>query len=338
MPIEVKKKVKRRFSIWKLLIFVLLIILLAFFFRRVIHPKTITLVQSERVEQSREGRGAFIFHEYAPDVFQHLDWPKDALHGVNTEIRYRVDTPLIKLDESVRRRLESAATRLAGTAEEEYLKNMLQQDAVLTPFSGIVYPFSDGYESLFTPESLNLLSPGDLGSENASHQEFSGLKFIDNRLFYLALDLPQSVLPMDVRLNEEYTLKTDKNVILHGKLVRRSDDELGRSLLIFSLRDGVLRIRGERFAQIRLVLSEAECYRIPGTAIVREGAETFCYVLDKNHVAKKIPVHLMGAEKKNDEFFVAGGDDNDDEAALRRFDRVILRPQNVKEGGLYRWD
>lgn len=338
MPAEAKKKEKRRFSAWKLLIFLLLLILFGCFLRRIIHPKTITLVQTERVEQSREGRGVFIFYEYAPDVFQHYDWPKDALHGVNTEIRYRVDTPLIKLDESVRRRLETAATRLAGTAEEEYLQNMLKQDAVLTPFSGMVYPFSDGYESLFTPESLNLLSPGDLGTENASHQEFPGLKFIDNRLFYLALDLPQSVLPLDVRLNEDYTLKTDKNVILHGKLVRRSDDALGRSMLIFSLRDGVLRIRGERFAQIRLVLSEAECYRIPGSAIFREGAETFCFVLDKNQVAKKIPVHLMGAEEKNDEYFVAGGDDAGDEAALRRFDRVILRPQNVKEGGLYRWD
>ncbi|WP_071705558.1 HlyD family efflux transporter periplasmic adaptor subunit [Murdochiella vaginalis] len=335
MPTEVQQKTKRRFPVLRLLILLLFAFLLFIFVRRVWNSKTVTLVQSERVEQSREGRGVFVYYEYAPDVFQHVDWPKETMNTVNTEIRYRVDTPLFKLDEALRRRVESQATRLAGSAEEEYLQKMLKADAVLTPFSCMASFVSDGYESLFTPQSLSLLQPGDLGTEN-KNQEHAGLKFLDNRLFYLVLDLPQSVLPLDVKLGEDYTLVTDKDVTLHGKIIRRSDDSLGRSLLIFSLRDGVLRVRGERFSTIRLVLSQAECYRLPESAIFYEGAETFCYVLDKNHVAKKVAIHLMGSDKETGEFFVAGGDDDANEAALHRFDRVILRPQEVKEGGLYR--
>ncbi|WP_308540380.1 HlyD family efflux transporter periplasmic adaptor subunit [uncultured Murdochiella sp.] len=332
------QKEKRFLTIGKGIFLLLVVGLAVFFLRRLIHPKTFTLVQTERVEFVREGRGAFVFYEYAPDVFQQVDWSKEDIRSVNTDIRYRVNTPVLKIDESLRRRLESAVTRVAGKTEEEYLQKMLKENAVLTPFSSMVYPFSDGYESLFTPESLHFLSPGDIGTENLSHQEYSGLKFVDNRLFYLALDLPQSVLPLDVTLHEEYTLKTDKEVTLHGELIRRSDDPLGRSLLIFALRDGFLRIRGERFSSIRLLLSEADCYRIPSSAVFREGVETFCYVLDKNHVAQKIPVRLMDNAEESDELLVFGGDEEKEKGALHRFDRVILRPQEVKEGGLYRWD
>lgn len=338
MTDKAQKRAKRRVPVIPLLLLVVALALLFFFMRRVFHPKTITLVQTEHVEQSREGRAAFIFYEYAPDVFQHIDWPKDALQGIKTEIRYRVDTPLLKLDEPLRRRLESAATRLAGRPEEEYMQRMLKADAVLTPLSGLVYPFSDGYETLLTPASLNLLQPGDLGTENVAKQEYSGLKFVDNRLFYLALDLPQSVLPLDVQLQEEYILKTDKDVVFRGKLVRRAEDSLGRSLLIFTLRNGVLRARGERFATIRVVLSEADCYRLPSSAIFREGKQNYCFVLDKNHVAKKVPVHLMATEKQKDAYLVVGGKEKGKDAGLHRFDRVIIHSEEVKEGGLYRWD
>ncbi|WP_019189894.1 HlyD family efflux transporter periplasmic adaptor subunit [Levyella massiliensis] len=331
-----RRKVHRSGRFYAMLAGIFLLCLLFYIgWRFFFNPKTITLVRSEMVEQTREGKGAFFYHEYAPDVFRGLTVP---IKNLDTTIRYRVEKALFPLDEALRRKIESASARLAASEEASYMKQMLQANAVTMPFSGLVKTEIDGYETLFQPESLSVLQPGDIGTAEGKAVREKGLKFVDNRLFYVAMDCPQSVLPLSVKVGTNYPIKTEKNVFLSGTLVRRVSDAQGRNLLIFALRDGYQRLQEARFASLRLILEEAESYRIPISCVFHEGEKTYCFILDKNHVAQKIPVRITGVDEKTDEFFIAPVPSKNASKVLSRFDRVIRKPTEVKEGGLYRWD
>lgn len=315
-----------------LLVLLALFAFLFFFFRK---AKVQVLAASEELVVRRKGRGAFLFYDYVPTPLQGqlLEAGK-----VEDGERRKGGEALGPLSEEEKRELERSLAQEAGTVVGDYYQKMLDQGQALMPFSGLVTTTIDGYEDLLRPDMLEDLSPTDIPFQETGKREKRGLRFIDNRVFYLALDLPRRIHGQDWKIGGEYSLETDQGSRLSGRLESVHSLPSGEELLLFSLHDGLLQVVDQRFCSISLEVSYHKAFRIPISACFAEGSQTYCFIQDKDNLVTKVSLQVLEADLDQGEFLVEAEQKKGEEnpyPTLSLYDRLILDPKNLEEGDLF---
>lgn len=294
-------------------------------------PKTMVLTESVPVTVQESGRGAFFFHLYAPEAFYDVekgDW--------DASLRYRVGSRIASLNDTLRDRLMAWEKDNPSAQEQAYIDRMLADGAIVMPFSGMVR--LGRALSLYTADALEGLSPGDLGAQAASGDVSKGLTFIDNRLFYCALDLPQTTRPLSVDVGEAVTLVDRKGNTWQATVEEIKTAASGR-LIVCALRDGLNRIATVGPMDLILQKEVRESFSVPLEALMTAGEQVFCYILDEDHVARRVAVQMMRVDEATHSAWIAPVAAADaEEITLSRYDHVILKPDEVKEGAVYAWD
>lgn len=327
---EPKHREKRRFPLVVLLIAGALV-LLFLGIRRLAGPKTMLLTDPVPVTETLRGRGAFFFHLYAPSAFYDVE-AKD----VDVLLRYRVGSALMPLTSEYRERL-IAWEEEANADEKDYVSHMLNAGDIVMPFSGMVRIGQDW--ALYSAHALWTLNPGDLGAQAPSTQEKKGLVFVDNRLFYCAFEVPTSTVVLDFTVGERQTLTDDTGNVWQGTVQQVKRDPHGDVLVIMALNDGVNRIQNAGPMDLTLERAVHESYSVPLSALSTEGESVYCYTLDDDQVAHKVPVKITRVETETASAFITSeAIEGEEQKALSRYDRLIVSPDHVEEGAVYEWD
>ncbi|MDY6146704.1 MAG: glycerol-3-phosphate 1-O-acyltransferase PlsY [Peptoniphilaceae bacterium] len=307
-------------------------------------PKIILSKPEEHIIQEK-GRGVFYFQEYAPAIFLGESFSSSEIH---TEERYRVNSELADLSEEQLARISNENMRLQHWKEKEdiskdlsflrnkaYLEMLLQTKKLIMPFSGMISFQLDGLESLYRVENLAMLLPEDIET-NFKQTPMQGIKFIDNRRFFLALSLPSKSRESEYGIGREYVLHIDEDAVLKGKLNSIKTDEHGKKLLVFSFDDGFQLIRNKRFADVTLDVQKAASYSLPIAAVMREKKKYYCYVVNRSNTAVKTQVFPIDSDLEQGIFYIAATppkEDTDSKSRkIKQFDEVLKKPEGVQEG------
>lgn len=289
-----------------------------------------------------EGRGALYFDEMVPEL---LPAPEEAIQ-VEDGKRVRVDTPIYALNAEQKKRVQlllnarQAAGEAAGTAEKKQwalAEAALDTGVVQAPFSSTVQFTKDGYEQLFDAEALSVVQPGDLAHVPEDTVLQPGLKFVENRSYALAVDLPPTLRTRTWSVGKKYALLLN-DVKIEGELREvRGEPESGE-LLIFTIRGGYEAVREDRFPEVRIEVQRHMAFFVPTRAVFEEKGQYYCYVLDASDIARKTELHIMDASPDFTRFVVYAYSKAErsekQERQLQDFDRILLNPQGTQEGEL----
>ncbi len=299
-----------------------------------LRPRTIRLEQSKEIILSQEGNGVFIFQEFSPRALSDMDFSSLDL---DLSIRYRIDTPIASFDRQTQEELASLADQENDPAIAAYEKKLGSSGKLLMPFSGMLQIGTDPYAEIFTPESLNVMAPGDVAPKVSTERSSKGLTFFDNREFYLAVDVPHTTHPAVFQTGKRYALTIDGQIPLHGTLDLTRKNAHGDQLLIFSLQEGFQQIASIRFAAVNIESDRRACYAVPLSAVKEEGQETFCYVIDAEQVMHKVPVQILSDSETTDHIYITAAESSTGEApSLHAFDDLLFDASEGKDGQMLR--
>lgn len=220
--------------------------------------------------------------------------------------------------------------------EEDYIIKCLSSGNILTSPYGRVVLSTDGLEEFITPSILSALGPGDVrGKKLGLPQRQNGLSFVEDRIFYLAVDLGQSVGQRDFEIGQGLPITIDGSIELEGRLDRKVESKEGESLYIFSIRDGFSRISSKRYCSVSLLKGQEDAFLLPiDTVASDESGQSYCYRLDRTHSAEKVPVTIL--EKKDNHLYVSAKAPEDPKLPrLSAYDQILYHPTKIQEGKNY---
>lgn len=312
-------------------------------------PGLTELLRTHQYEKRISGSGVLVFSEYAPGFLSGVKVEDD---NVEAGKRLRVGDELFSLDsadknlvqaeiERWKREEKSGGHRIEARERIDFLERVLKTGRVTAPFSSTVEVTLDGYESLFNPRDLDTWAPGDVPERENATERRPGLKFVDNRLFYLAVDLKPTHLDQGWKLDPEsdnmYSLLVNDTPV-NGRLLRIAKDGSGRTLLIFALRDKFDELRNLRFASVDIIQASEQAFKIPIDSVFQDGDQMFCYVLNADQTAAKTQVHILDINARENVFIVKAVNPAAKEKTplrqLKVFDRVIRNPEGITDGKL----
>ncbi len=344
-----KRAAKRRKTF--VLFSALILALFLFVFYRHRRHETLTITQTIEYREQVSGTGCLFYNEYAPDFLAGVEVKSPA---VSSGTRVSVETGILPLDSAAAQRAQQEMTakqkslsaqpesvRGKQAAQIQYLDRVIQAGQVLAPGSTVVHYALDGYEQLCQPESLSRLLPGDLYRNREAQESSSvpGIKFVDNRLFYLAVDLPRATLARSWKVKEDYVIHLSEDVSLTGRLefVKTADDNA--QILVFSLREGYEKVQDIRFCNAVIERGTKTAFLIPIQSVFYENGKAYCYALSSDDVARKTQLDILDSSLDIRQFVVRAWDAEaraqKEERQLRTFDRVLLNPEGIVEGEMY---
>ena len=312
---------------------------------------TVMLTEQITYRKSLSGNGAFYFYEYAPEFLQGetLNISEKFLNR-----RLRAETGVLPLkEEAIRRyreRLAEDQTALSDSrlsvgaksdleAEIAYLNQMITAKQLMVPRAGLIKLKLDGYESLCRPQGLNALLPGDISADRIDMAAMPGFKIVDNRRFFLAVDLPQTLHARELEYGGRYTVRIDDGLELNAAVERIVSDELNRTLVILSVDSGYEKIQDRRYVKAEIELDEHSAFKVPMSAVFNASGDYYCYIADASGIVCRRKLALLDAIEE-EQVFIAAAELPDDEngrpqQTVERWDRIILNPNAVKEGAIY---
>lgn len=220
--------------------------------------------------------------------------------------------------------------------EEAYISACLSSGQVMSGPYGRILLSTDGLEEGVTPAILSGLGPRDIrGKKPGLEQKQDGLTFVEDRVFYLAVDLGRSVGERDFEVGDRVPLKVDGLFDLEGQLDRKVESKEGDVLYIFSLQNGYSKIAGKRYCSVSLLERQQDVFFLPfETVATDESGKSYCYRLDRTNSAEK--VHVKIVEKKDEGFYVSAEAPEDPKAPrLSAYDQILYNPKEIQEGKNY---
>lgn len=348
-----RKKNKRVSTRRKTLVLfsVLMLTLFLFVFYRNRRRETLTITHAIEYREQASGTGCLFYNEYAPDFLVGVEVISPA---ISSGTRVSVETGILPLDSAAAQRAQQELTakqkslsaqpesvREKQAAQVQYLDRVIQTGQVIAPGSTVVHYSLDGYERLCRPESLFRLLPGDL-CQNRAVQEYTsvpGIKFVDNRLFYLAVDLPRATLARSWKVKEDYAIHLNEDVSLTGRLELVKTADNNAQILVFSFREGYEKIKDIRFCGAVIERGMKTAFLIPIQSVFYENGKAYCYALNSDDVARKTQLDILDSSLDIRQFVVrawsAEARAQKEERQLRTFDRVLLNPVGIVEGEMY---
>lgn len=220
--------------------------------------------------------------------------------------------------------------------EEDYIESCLSSGQVLSSPYGRIILSTDGLEEWITPSILSALGPGDVRKKALGlPKRQEGLTFVEDRIFYLVVDLGQSVGERDFQPGQGVSLQIDGSIDLEGRLDRMVESKEGEALYIFSLRQGFSKISGKRYCSVKLLEDQEDAFLLPiNTVASDEKGQSYCFRLDRTNSAQRVPVKIL--EKKGDYLYVSAKAPEDPKLPrLSAYDQVLYKPAAIQEGKNY---
>lgn len=308
-----------------------------FIIKSLFFSKTSTLLLSdiEEYNEKLKGYSMFLYYEFAPAEFSELSLNKDMPEEGR---RYKEGEVIMPLNDELKEKMRDFVLANPNSPYADYYRDMIDGDNLLMPFSGLLFSSRDGYESLLRPQILDDLSFDDFTDPEFQIDQSQGLRFIDNRIFYLAVRAENEKSLENWTLDNEYEIRMDKDIVLRGRLDRINKIEKGPGLLIFSLHDGIGQVINKRFNKLDIIKKTYKAFRIPIEACFNEDDKIFCFIQNADNIIEKIKVHVLDADNKNGEFIVEAQSkaDEDQKNYLKQYDRLILRADKVKEDEIFK--
>ncbi len=219
--------------------------------------------------------------------------------------------------------------------EEAYLEKVIESNQILSGPYGRIQLAIDGFENLLTPASLMSLEPGDLSRPILSAPSPSpGLKFVEDRLYYLAVDCPSTVRPRTFAVGKTTDLRLEDGLVLTGKLDMVRKDAKGRELYFFSIREGYEEIKNRRFSSVEILLPVENVYEVPVDCLAKDQGTVYCFLLDQSGKAVKVTVEIAGTRDKM-VFIRAEDPASSKKTVLQPYDQLLKNPEKVTEGKSY---
>lgn len=342
-----QERKKRKTNLFYLFPFFALIAVLLLLFIQTRKPQTFTIMETYSYIHQEIGDGLTVFNEYAPNFLKGLN--TESL-GMREGQRMRVDDYISNLDDDMFLNIQEDLSVYRSKLQEldnspleleeldfriDYLEKVLDKGQVLVPKSSIVSFTLDGYEELYSPLYLDSIQPGDLHVNDLASSPLSGIKFIDNRIYYVMVDLPQSVEIREWSLGSEYELIYDGESSIRAILNQVKTDDLNRQLLLFTARDDIFKVLDKRFGKISIASQPIESYLLPTSAIYEEGGIYYCHRVNENNVIEKVEISLVDSFIESKEFVVQATVNEEGIESIKLYDRIIVDPSASQIGEIY---
>lgn len=338
---------KRKTAVYILLPFFALAAGLILLFVQTRKPSTIALMETYSYIHQETGDGLLIFNEYAPDFLKNSNLDQT---GLQEGRRIRVDDYISSLDETaadrVREEIKVLQNKLTNPENEnisreevsfkiDYLSKVLERGQVIAPKSSMIKLSLDGYEELYSPATITDLQPGDIQVNEQRTTLTTGIKFIDNRIFYVAVDMTQGIEPRDWSIGSEYELIFDGETTIQGILDQIKTDDLNRQLLIFSARNDISSVLDMRFGKVSVASDPLVSYLLPTSAVYEEDGKYYCHRINEQNIIDKVELVLVDSFIDSEEFVVQPTLNEYDQESIKLYDRIILDPSPSQIGEIY---
>lgn len=219
--------------------------------------------------------------------------------------------------------------------EKAYFEEVIKTNQILSAPYGRVRLGCDGFENILTPASLMGMEPGDLADPLTSEKTlFHGLKFVEDRLYYLAVDCPATVRPRSFTPGQATDLRLEGGMVLTGRLDLVRKDKDGRELYIFSMREGYDEIKDMRFTRLEILGPGENVYSIPVDCLAKDSGGVYCYLLDQSRKAVRINVEIAGSRDKA--ILIRTEETTPSKKiVLQPYDQLLRNPEKITEGKTY---
>lgn len=312
--------------------------------------RVIQLLNVQRYEDIVRSKGFLAFQEISPKF---LIGTKLDLQDVDKDARVSKDTKIAPLDAatetSARSELQELQRQLASVTSDtersriqrniDYLDQVIQSKQVFAPRASFVASGLDGYESILTPENVLEMRPGDIDFTDSSGSTMDGVKFVDNRMFYLVTEVAQQVVAMEWKIGSFYKVEIAETEV-SAKLISVQQDDTNAQMLVFEVSEDYEQLRNKRSVDVTILRQELDAFTIPLTSAFEENNKVYCYILNADDIAVKTQVHLVGVTDEGMSLVVRALNEteraNEKDRQLRRFDQVVVKPEGVVEGVMYR--
>lgn len=217
--------------------------------------------------------------------------------------------------------------------ETKYLQKVLSGGYILAGPYGRVIKSLDGFENLISPQLLLTILPGDIERGNFKNNKLKGLKFVEDRHFYMVMDLDDPKNSGNFKQGKNYEVELENGNKIEGVIDLIRSDKDGGKLFIFSIRTGYDKVRDKRFQDVKLYGPSVSAFRLPMACLDNDGDKSYCYKLNYKNKAQRVNVDLLKVEDKY--ALVKVPEEDKKKGDLTSYDRVLFKPQSVKEGQMY---
>lgn len=220
-----------------------------------------------------------------------------------------------------------------------YLESYLNNKAIKTVGSGYLLNYYDGYESLLSTDINDINWDFLKDSEVNNSEKIKGLKYINNENYYIYSYLEDINLLDKSKLKDSKLKIDDLEVQGSFESITNIDDGF---IIKFKLIDEIEKLYDKRFVNVQMETSNKELYKIPKKALVHMGDYTGLYYVS-NRKVYFAPVKVFDEDDKflyvssnfNDIFPRKLNNEDLQFNKLESFSKVILNPQDYKEGDYY---
>ncbi len=217
--------------------------------------------------------------------------------------------------------------------ETKYLQRVLSGGYVLSGPYGRVIKSLDGFENLISPPLLLSIMPGEIERGKFTNNKLKGLKFVEDRHFYLVMDLEDAKSSENFKQGRNYEIELEDGNKIEGVIDLIRSDKEGGKLFIFSIRTGYEKVKDKRFQDVKLYGPSVNAFRLPMDCLANDGEKSYCYKLNFKNRAQRVNVNLVKVE--DNYALVQVPEEEKKNGDLSSYDRVLFNPQSVKEGQMY---
>lgn len=241
-------------------------------------------------------------------------------------------------------------------AQIDYAKNAIKENKLTMFESSYVKLETDGYESLLNVNhlldskklknkkdlDLNSLVRGkkisdaekdtgeafnDIHLYGGKSNSFKGLKFVNNRSFYISIKIDKADKYLDKK-GRDFDIEIDDKTI-KGKLIQIQTNKYGKdSILWFNVTNNFEDFENKRFAKASIHRENFQAVKLPREAIINKKGKRGIFIADKRGSINFIEVDIL-SEDKDKVYIKLIGDNNKYEIKL--YDDIVIDEKLAKE-------
>lgn len=239
---------------------------------------------------------------------------------------------------------------------QDNLSNFITNKSIQLDKSGYLINRLDGYESIFSFENIDTVSNKSYTFEDIEKRETKGLKYLNNKNYYILIQLDNNVDIYNYNFNNiKIEYEGMQYLVNKSKLIERNT---GGYNLLLDMYEGLDTFKDKRLVSFSLIFASKNLIKVPNSAIVEQNDVEGVFIIKDgklNFAPVKIEIvvgnnsyvrtdkkdiysqaYLDLVENNNNNLL---NDVNDPNFItlneLNEFDEIVLTPQNLKEGDTY---
>lgn len=222
----------------------------------------------------------------------------------------------------------------------DYIENYIKNKAIKVDSSGYLLNYYDGFESLIGYNDISDSNWDFLKySTNNNSSKIAGLKFVNNKHYYIATYLDKLYDLNKSNLTNAFITINNKN---YRATLQDYISYKDGYIILFKMSDGLEKFIENRFFTMNINFGFKQGYKIPKEALISINKIKGVYYLE-NNIVKFTPVSII--KEIGNEVYISNDFDDIfpnvisksqiDFSTLNPFTKIILNPENYKEGSMY---